>query len=62
MQDSRTEPATIRRDAARLSLILVLLVLGRLDDHALLVPDGLAASEQLEAAGVFRVPVWGSRP
>jgi hypothetical protein len=28
-----------------------------MNDHALVVPHGLAAGEQLEAAGVLRVPV-----
>jgi hypothetical protein len=42
---------------ARLGLFLALLVLRRLNDHALLVPDELAAGEQLEPAGVLRVPV-----
>jgi hypothetical protein len=57
IQARRTEPAAFRSDAARLGLILALLVLGRLNDHALLVPDGFATGEQLEAASIFRVPV-----
>jgi hypothetical protein len=57
MRALRTETATTRSNTTRLGLVLALRVLVRLDDHALLGPDGLAADKQLEAAGVFRVPV-----
>jgi hypothetical protein len=46
----------IMSDAARLSLVVAPLVHGRLNGHALLVPNGLAVSEHLQAVGVSRVP------
>jgi hypothetical protein len=42
---------------AQLDLVLGLLIINRLDDHALLVPDGCAAGEHLQPTGVLRVSI-----
>ena len=46
----RTKPTPVRLHPARLSLVLALLECSGLDDAPVLVADGLAAVEHLEAA------------
>ena len=55
--EARTEPPSVRLHAAWCCLIFAFLERSRLDDLAILVPDGLAASEHLRARDLFRIAV-----